>query len=165
MPEQQPKLEFEINTPTTVHIVKMFKEGESAYGPWYGYNVKHDGVDKTMFADEQLHAEIGQQKDVVITKKQVKDDSKRGYHFQWVVNEALFDNKGNVVVPEPDVVKDPKAYESFRKDRTLKLAEAIEDVLTAITIVNETNVPVTFSSEDIRAMAISLLISFDRRTS
>ena len=34
------------------------KSGESQYGPWHLYGVKHDGETQGLFAEEELHEEL-----------------------------------------------------------------------------------------------------------
>ena len=56
--EQKEKLELKINIPAIMTIKKCFKEGESEYGKWWGYNVIHDGAEKTFFASEAIQNQI-----------------------------------------------------------------------------------------------------------
>jgi hypothetical protein len=168
MPEypQKPKMEFEVNIPATVRLIKMFKEGESEYGPWFGWNIEHDGVEKTLFANEQLQKELdGRKGSVQITKKQTKNSTGEGYHNSWIVREALLDEGGRVVPPPPpDVARDPSAYADFRKQRTEKLTDALVDVAIGVAEARKFYGLPDFTAEDYRAMAISLMISFDRKT-
>ena len=166
MAEKSPKMEFQTNIPANLKLVKMFSKGEGTYGPWWAWEVEHDGVKKTLFTDDRLQGELeaagGAGATLIITKEELKSESGKPYHF-FTVRTALFDKDGNQPArPEPNIAKDPKAYESYREDRTNKLTEAIEDVVRAVARVDVVFQP-QFTSEDIRAMAISLMIQFDKR--
>lgn len=167
---KKPKMEFEVNIPTVVKLIKMFKEGESEYGRWFGYSVEHDGVEKTLFANEQLQKELeGYKGSVQITKKQIKNSSGEGYHNEWVVREAILDNSGRVTeAPPPDIRKDDEARNNYREQRKRFYKEALVDAADLVIAYNswvtEKQLPSHFlmNHEDIRSIATSFAIQFER---
>lgn len=57
--QQNPKLELKLNETVKVTLLKdKAYEGTSSFGPYYLYTVSHDGVEKSFFAPENIHADI-----------------------------------------------------------------------------------------------------------
>lgn len=169
----KPKLEFLLNVPTTVRLLKNFRNGDGEYGPWFGWGVMHDGVEKTLFADPDLQAKIipfGTGLDLTITKSQIPGSRQ----FAWQVGPAGQDRPDPVYAPPngerlvthapPYAPQTPQRANTPQRDaivtydrdeyRAERRARAEEALADAEKVMN----PEIWSREDVRAMAISFLI-------
>ncbi len=164
----KPKLDFMLNVPTVVTLGNNFKNGSGEYGPWFGWNAIDNGVEKTLFADEDLQAKIvpfGKGAQVAITKSQIPGSKQ----FVWQVapmNGQGFAHTPAPVAPPPFVpvsqpVQAPQGAgardrDSYREERIARALEAVQDAEQVMS-------PETWSREDVRALAISFLIDEQRQ--
>ncbi len=154
-----PKLDFLLNVPTVVTLGKNFKNGSGEYGPWFGWNATDNGVEKTLFADEDLQAKIapfGTGATVAIIKSQIPGTRQ----FSWHVGPP---NGAPTTFPSPPVqipvVQPVQARQaSGAPDRDTYRDERISRALEAIQDAERVMNPETWSREDVRALAISFLI-------
>jgi len=57
--QNNPKLELKLNETARVKLLRDKPyEGKNGFGPYYLYSVSHDGVEKSFFAPENIHADI-----------------------------------------------------------------------------------------------------------
>ena|SRR3990167_2465630 len=169
--EKKPSVEFEANVPLVVKLVKQppkFK-GTNKVGDWWGWDVVVDNVEHVLFADNALQEKIAPYvgKSAAITKKEAKNGGAKKYHY-WEVREPLFDNNGNPVKePKPAPDESSKALEQFRKDRKNTMFQSLVDALAVVEQFNTTIKPQNgylLSHEDVRAIAISFSINYERKT-
>ena len=90
MADKNPKLEFLTNVPEKFTFVKMFKQGESEKDgkrfKWWGCEVKHEGITKTLFANEYLWAKLNKVEEgdtVEITHAEIKTE--KGTYKEWQI--------------------------------------------------------------------------------
>ena len=169
MATNKPKMEFLLNLPTIVTLGNNFKNGQSEYGAWFGWGVKHEGVEKTLFADDKLHPQLqpfGKGMTVVVTKTELG-----GKQFGWHVaiappNGSPPPTQTAPVAPQSPA-KPPLSYQAssnnghrnrgeYRAERIARAKEAFTDALTAVEGQG-------FRPEDLRALAISFLIDEQRQ--
>lgn len=77
-------------------IYDKCKSGESNYGPWNLYGVKHEGVEQGIFAEDALHQKLkkyGKGAKLVIRRNQNGDGQ-----LEWQVVPANGNNKSNQTV-------------------------------------------------------------------
>lgn len=155
---QNPKLELKANQPQllTLKSSKPFAEGVNKFGKWFGWNVLIDGLEHTFFTDETVNSafltagKAGSKFNVTLKFN--------GKTPSYVVQEALFDDKG-VRVDQPQSVQEPSpAREAYRANRVERLVAAIIDVKVALSQSSETATP-----DLIQKYATSLLIEEQKR--
>lgn len=167
--ERNPKLDLKkTNVPVTWVLGKQFSKGSTEYGDWYGYNAEFEGKPHTVFADAELHELLSKCKtgDTVITIWEEKKNPNTGKkYYEWKVNGAIFDHEGNEPAPGHDLLTD-KEYRDSRitdwKNLThLSLAAAKE--VCEIYNDNCKDEMLKLGHEDVRALAISQMIDWQRR--
>ena len=155
----RPKVDFMINVPMSLKLGDNFKNGEGQYGPWFGWGVHEGAIEKTLFADADLHDKIkGYPKgtDIQVTKQQIGPKQ-----FAWFVMPAGIQPPPGVTVQTPVIAQNghssPPAADrcSYRADRVARATEAIADALQAL--------QVDVLDENVRALAISFLIDEQRQ--
>lgn len=106
------KLELEINKPMIIEL--LFDEpivGESNFGVYYMYAVKHNGIEYSFFAPEEVHAELS---------KLSKGDK--------ATVTKIVAQKGNKLVTKCDVRVHDKVNP---KAKLVSVGEVIEEILPA----------------------------------
>ena len=89
----KPKLELQINIPTTIKLLQSEPAtGENSYGKWYLYSVECDGTEYSYFAPEKVVQllkgnNVVQDDEVVITKKLIKSGKKNTTDYEVCVLE------------------------------------------------------------------------------
>jgi len=159
------ELEIKANIPETVQLLKCFWSGtaKKGNGTRHGWEVMHASEVKTVWVDGKVNAELQPYagKWVVLLKEQKKGSG--GNYYIWHINEAMFDNNGKEPVnrkPPEEVLKD-EAYRAFRKN---EMYLALEDAALVAQKFNEKHGGAfLLTAEDVRAMAISFSISFQRK--
>lgn len=171
MPERNPKMEFKSNIPETVTLIKQppafHNKPESEY-IWWGWEVSHNGIDKTMFADEKLQSMILPYtgKTVVIcSEEKTNPDTKKKYHI-WRVNEALFDHDGTLP-PKPilSIATNEQARIQWKQDVVKLFEEALFEASGIAMRFNSNPIASNgfkLDNQDVRAMAISIVIQYQR---
>jgi len=101
----KPKLELQINIPTLMRLLQTEPaSGESNYGKWFLYSVECNRQEYSFFAPEKVveffkKNNVGQDDEVVITKKLIKKGSKNltDYEIQIIESKvpALSGNYSN----------------------------------------------------------------------
>lgn len=167
--DNKPKMDFLLNVPTIVVLGNNFKNGTGQYGPWFGWGVTNDGVEKTMFADADLQAKIapfGRGAQLAITKSQIPGTRQ----FAWAVAPAgqaapVAQPAAAPYAPPPALTYHPtqpaqpngneRTREDYRQERIARAEEAITDAATAL--------KAQAIDENVRALAISFLIDEQRQ--
>jgi hypothetical protein len=170
----KPQMEFPSNVPQTVELVKMFKHGQNDHGEYYAWEFKHEGVSKVYFAKEALQKKLVEFKagQTVVVNFEEKKGEKGKFHV-WNVKEALFDEKGRAPKQSPpDITKSEPAYKTYRENRVRLMKENLQDAATIAQGFNEwlgkqgngewTRLMLDHS--DVRAIAVSFGISYERKT-
>lgn len=171
---QNKKLQLEINIPATVLLVKNkpFKSGTSEYGGWHGYNLKVNGEEFTFFANDQENEQLqcfDPGTTLIMVKKEVQQPGKKPYRVTEI-KQAIFDDQGKeppAGKPAVDLVNDKEAFENYRIDRRTQMVQALKDAADVVSMFNEDKLPTDLdylNREDIRAIGISFMIDFGRRT-
>jgi hypothetical protein len=169
----KPKLEFLLNVPTVIVLGNNFKNGNGEYGPWFGWGITENGVEKTLFADSDLQAKIapfGKGAQLTITKSQIPGTRQ----FAWSVQPVgAYAPPGVPVLSPPPLApatappiarNGPRGQnqnggwdrEAYRSERVARAREAIADAESILDAA-------TWSREDVRALAISFLIDEQRQ--
>jgi hypothetical protein len=171
MAEQKPKVTFDTNVPKQLFIAKMFKAGENSYGKWFGYDVTECGEEKTLFAGEALNEQLaivmnGRQNIVVnFLYKEMKNKEGKPYHV-WEVAEALFDNKGNLTpAPKESIATNDDARVVWKRDVVKVFEEMLFESAGLAERFNQNPLAsdgFKLDHEDVRAIAISMVIQFQR---
>lgn len=169
----KPKMEFPTNVPQTVKIQKMFKvnpppDDHPEWGESYCYNLIHDGVEKVYFAKDKWH-ELAQEypegSTVVVCFAEETNAATGKKYKTWKMNAALFDEHGKVpqAAPAP-IAKNGLPEDEFRKTRKNNYYLALEDALSVMEAFYSEHPKVEPKFEDIRALAVSMVIQFDRKS-
>ncbi len=171
MAEKKEKVTFETNVPKQIVVVKMFKSGENDYGKWFGYDVKENGVEKTIFASESLHEQIStamngkQSVTMNFLYKEMKNKEGKPYHV-WEVAEALFDNAGNLTpAPKESIATNPEARLTWKKEVVKIFEEMLFESAGIAERFNQNPLAsdgFKLDHEDVRAMAISMVIQYQK---
>ena len=169
----KPKMEFKTNVPETVVIEKMFGEYTNDEHPdWgvsYGYELKHNGVAKSYFAKEAFHKlakEYPTGSTVVICKAEEKNEGTGKTYTKWKMTAALFDEQGRTPQPPPPPIAEKNGLptEDYRKNRKNAYFLALEDAFEVANTFRDTHSVTEPKFEDIRAIAVSMVIQFDRKS-
>lgn len=165
-----PKLDFKPNVPVTFKILKHFKDGESQYGKWYGYEVDVDGTPHTMFAKEALYSKIkGLPEGATVTACLVteKDPETGRPKSYWKVNSGdHFDTKGDYVVKKESVKVDEDGYMKDREVYETFLYDALSDAhrtMEKFCLDFELDFTKMFAPGDVTKIAISRMIDLGRK--
>ena len=161
--EKNPYFDPQPNVPTTLELVKNFKNALNKNNkPYWGWEVKDElGATLSWFInDEGTHAEIealkkkGQQ--AIVT---LRFANKKPF---YEVKSAFFDGRGNVVreTPPPTLTD-----EKYRADRKNAIYSALVDAAKVVDEYNATDDGTRYplGPEDVRTIAIHLNIGFERR--
>jgi len=158
-------MEFMLNVPATVILLKNFKNGQGQFGPWFGWNVRHQGVEKTMFADQGLQSFLstyGPNSEVVITRSQIQGTNSSVWGVQPARQATPADPGTTPYPPMPPATTSLVAQnghsnrESYRTERVDRAKEAFTDAEKVLD-------PSAWGREDVRALAISFLIDEERK--
>lgn len=162
----KPKMDFMLNVPATVTLGDNFKNGNGQYGPWFGWGVVDQGIEKTLFADSDLQSKIapfGKGAQVSITKSQIPGSKQ----FAWYVQPAGAPQQAAppsyaapAPAPQRTYIPDAPATngndrESYRTERIARTKDAVGDAMEAL--------GVDVLDENVRALAISYLIDEQRK--
>jgi hypothetical protein len=145
----RPKLELNLNEEAPVKLLRdKPATGSSNYGPYYLYSVRHEGVEKSWFAPEELHAEIAQRglksvDEFAVRKVAVQDGKKLSSRLELVLSSNGKDHSTENAV----------AGDGLRES----LLQCIRD---AVDIVKESGIQ--FSNEELQKMATTLFIQRSR---
>lgn len=158
----KPKMEFLLNVPAIVTLGNNFKNGTGEYGPWFGWGVIEQGIEKTLFADSDLQAKIapfGKGAQLSITKSQIPGTRQFGWS---VVPANQPTTQPPAFIPPPVPYGATSSYEitnsrdDYRAERVARAREAIIDAEGVLDAAS-------WSREDVRALAISFLIDEQRQ--
>ena len=125
MADKNPKLEFLTNVPEKFTFVKMFKQGESEKDgkrfKWWGCEVKHEGITKTLFANEYLWAKLNKVEEgdtVEITHAEIKTE--KGTYKEW---QVTINGVEQSVSKTKEIADTGEAKEEYLKEKQDKEAE------------------------------------------
>ena len=145
----RPKLELGLNEEASVKLLRdKPATGSSNYGPYFLYSIRHDGVEKSWFAPEELHAAIAERglkagDEFAIRKVAVQDGKKLSSKLELVLSSNGKDHSTENAV----------AGDGLRES----LLQCIRD---AVDIVKESGIQ--FSNEELQKMATALFIQRSR---
>ncbi len=169
------KLECLTNIPATVTVLKMFKDGENEYGKWFGYNVKHEGVEKSFFANEFVHDNIQRLTagksgvTIVLLKKEEKpaDGAKKKTVWEVTAPGQTAPQPAQAPPPKPpEPVPPVSAAEGAYRERKNQLWNSLRDAAEVAERFNKEpaiNHGFQLTNEDIRAIAIHFSIGQERK--
>lgn len=183
MSNDQPKMECLTNIPARVTIVNKFTEGTNKHGQWFGYNVIHEGQQKTFFASPYVHEKIqqvtGGRSDVelVLLKKEEKPDDGGKKKVVWDVSLANPTQQAppSQPAPTPQPAQPSHAsappvppldpYEMLRKERKNQLWMSLRDAAEVGKKFNDdpaVNCGFQLNKDDVRAIAVHFSINAER---
>lgn len=154
-------MDFLLNVPTTVVLGDNFKNGTGQYGPWYGWGVTDNGVEKTLFADSDLQAKISpfaKGTSLSVTKSQVPGTRQFAWQVQPVGQPAAQQPYAGYQPPPalpPPPVHSNGTRESYRQERVARAQDAMDDAMKVLQL--------PAIDENVRALAISFLIDEQRQ--
>jgi hypothetical protein len=170
MADRNPKMEFKSNIPETITLIKQPPKFKGVYEDknWWGWEVSHNGTEKTLFADEKLQPLIQpyEGKTIVIAwEEQSNKDTGKKYH-RWKVNQALFDHDGKLP-PEPllSIATNEQARGQWKQDVVKVFEEMLFEAAGIAERFNSNPIAsdgFKLDHEDVRAMAISMVIQYQR---
>ena len=133
-------MKFNTDYPITL-IYDQCKSGESQYGPWNLYGVKHGGEQQGVFADESLHQQqlhYGKGSKLVIRRNQDPNGQP-----EWQVTPANGDNAH----------KSNKTVLSYLDDRTRDIHRQVALKIATISIGQSTK---PWTDEDLQEIKVRM---------
>lgn len=154
---RNPQWEFKPNTPQQIVLVKQWGTGKTGGGyDWFGYEIEIDGVAHTLFAYDQLHAQLKTfaEGSTLLVELKVSPLPNGKVKKAWSVKEAIFDKSGDIAPPPV-----PKQLVSWPDTLSACLSEAREVVGLYNSGAAES---LRLKGEDVRAIVISRVIELSK---
>ena len=149
--QNNPKLELKLNDSVRVTLLRdKCYAGTNGFGPYYLYSVSHDGVEKSFFAPENIHADIVAHglhagSEFILHKKASQNGKK-------ITGELQFEAVETKAVPKNG--NGNGHSDKFKGIMESSLREAVE--------ITQAVAGVPFQNEDIQKIASCLFIARTR---